>query len=81
MIAFHKNISLKQLTGTNTIRNNQNFSHLHKQLQVNVPHATPVDCLAANKFSKQQDLQALKPERPLQFFTKSLAIVTMSSIY
>ena len=27
MIAFHKNTSLKQLRRTNTIRNNQNFSH------------------------------------------------------
>ena len=70
----------RKLTLTNT-RKNQNFSHLHKQLQVNVPHVTPVDCFAANKFSKQQHLQALKPERPLQFFTKSLAIVTMSFTY
>ena len=29
---------------------------------------------AANKFSKQERLQSLKPERPLQIFTKSLAI-------
>ena len=36
---------------------------------------------AANKFTKQQHLQAIKPERSLQFFTKSLAIVTMSSTY
>ena len=41
----------------------------------------PLDRFAANKFSKQQHLQAHKPERPLQFFTKSLATVTMSSTY
>ena len=78
MIAFRKKTSLKQLLGTNTIRNKQKFSHLCKQPpQVNVPHVTPVDHFAANKFIKQLHLQALKPERPLQFFTKSLAIVTM----
>ena len=77
MIAFHKSKNLKQLIGTNTIRNNQK-QHLQKQQpQVNVPHVTPVDRFAANKFSKQQYLQALKPERLLQFFTKSLAIVSM----
>ena len=71
MIAFRKNTSLKQLIGTNTIRNNQHFSNLRKQQpQVNVPHVTPVDHFAASKFSKQQHLQALKPERLLQFFTK-----------
>ena len=75
MIFFRKNTNLKQLVGTNTL-------YLQKQQpQVNVPHVTPVDCFAGNKFSKQQHLQALKPERPLQFFTKSLAIVTMSPTY
>ena len=60
----------------------KNFSHLHKQQpKVNIPHVTPVDRFAVNKFSKQQHLQALKPGRPLQFFIKSLAIVTMSSAY
>ena len=34
---------------------------------INAPHVTPTDRFAANKFSKQQHLQALKPERPLQF--------------
>ena len=78
MIAFRKNASLKQLIGTNTIETTKHFSHRRKQpRQVNVPHVTPVDHFAANKFSKQQYLQALKPERPLQFFIKSLAIVTM----
>ena len=48
---------------------------------INAPHVTPTDRFAANKFSKQQHLQALKPERPLQFSTKSLATVTMSSTY
>ena len=58
------------------------FSHLHKQQpQINVSNITPVDHFTAKKFSKQQHLQALKLERPLQFFTKSLAIVTMSSTY
>ena len=72
MIAFRKNKNLKQLIGTNTIRNNQK-----QQLQVSVSHVTPVDRFAVSKFSKQQHLQALKPGRPLQFFTKSLAIVSM----
>ena len=36
---------------------------------------------AVNKFSKQQHLQALKPERLLKFFTKSLAIVAILSTY
>ena len=59
-----------------------NFSHPHKQQpQVNVPHVTSVNRIVACKFSKQQHLQALKPERPLQFFTKSLAIVIVSSTY
>ena len=81
MIAFRKNKNLKQLIGTNTIRNNQK-QHLQKQqLQVSVSHVTPVDRFAVSKFSKQQHLQALKPGRPLQFFIKSLAIVTMSSAY
>ena len=64
-------------------RNNQKISHTYtnKQPQVNVPHVTPVDRFAASKFTEQQHLQALKPERPLQFFTKSLAIVTMSFTY
>ena len=70
MIAFRKNTSLKQLIGTNTIKRTKNFSHLHKQQpQVNVIRVKPVDHFAANKFSKQQHLHALK----------SLAIVTMSS--
>ena len=77
--AFHKNASLKQLIGTNTIGNNSKF--FKQPPLVNVPNATPIDHLAANKFSKQQHLQALKAERPLQFFTKSLAIVTMWSTY
>ena len=73
MTAFRKNTNLIQIIVTNTIRNNQNFSHLHKQQpQVNVPHVTPVHL-------QQQHLQALKPERP--FFTKSFAIVTVSSTY
>ena len=38
MIAFCKNTNLKQLIGTNTKRNNQNFSHIHKQQpQINLP--------------------------------------------
>ena len=80
MTAFHKNTSLKQLIGTNTIRSNQNFvtPTETKTTQVNVPHVTTVDRYAANKFSKQQHLQALKP---LQFFTKPLAIITVSSTY
>ena len=48
---------------------------------MNVPYVTPVDHFTANKFSKQQHLQELKPERPLQLFTKTLATVTMSSTY
>ena len=57
MISFRKNTRLKQLIGTNTIRNTKNVSHLHKQQpQVNVPHVTPVDHFAANKFLKQQHL-------------------------
>ena len=52
-----------------------------QQPQVNVPHVTLVDHFRVSKFSKQQHLQALKLERPVQFFTKSLAIVSMSSTY
>ena len=82
MIAFRKNTSLKQRIGTNAIRNNQKFlTPTQQQSQFNVPHVTPVDHFAANNFSKQQHLQALKPKTPLQFFTKSLAIVTISSTY
>ena len=81
-IAFRENTSLKQLLGRNNKETTKNLSHLHKkQPQVNVPHVTPTDRFAANKFSKQKHLQALKPERPLQSFTKSLSIVTMSSTY
>ena len=76
MIAFHKNTSLKQLIGTNRITNNQKFIYTN-----NVPHVILVDCFAANKFSKQQHLQALKPDRPLQFSTKSPAIAIISSTY
>ena len=79
MMAFRENTSLKQLIGTNTIRNSQIFLTPTKtKTAVNVPHVTPVDRSTANKFSKQH-LQALKPERP--FFTKSLVIVTMPSTY
>ena len=75
-------IYLPHLLPSEVQETTKNVSHLHKQqLQVNVPHVTPVDHFAANKFSNQQHLQALKPGRPLQFFTKSLAIVTMSSTY
>ena len=60
----------------------KNVSHLQKQQpQVNVPRVTPVDRFAANKFLKQQHLQALKRERPLPFLIKSLPIVTMPSTY
>ena len=72
MITFRK-----KLIGTT-----KNFLHLQKQQpQVNVPHVTLVNRFVPNMFTKQQHLQALKPERPLQFFPKSLAIVTMSSTY
>ena len=82
MIAFRKNTILKQLRNKHTKKTTKNFSHLHKQQpQVNVPHVKPVDHFTTNKFSKQQHLQVPKPERPLQFFTKSLAIVTMLSTY
>ena len=65
MIAFRKNTSLKQLIGTNTIKNNQKFlTPTQAKPQVNVPHVTPVDRFAANKFSNKQHLQVLKPERP-----------------
>ena len=60
----------------------KNFSHLHKQeSQVNVPNVTPVDHFATNKFSKQELVQIVKPERSPQFSTKSLAMVTMSFAY
>ena len=82
MLAFCKNACLKQLIGTNTIRNNQ-------KLTAPTQTATTGQCipcytrrsLYANKFSKQQDLEASKLERPLQNFTKSLAIAVMSSTY
>ena len=78
MIAFCKNTSLEQFIRTNTIRNNKTFLRpTQATTQVYVPYVTPVNHFAANKFSKQQHLQGLKSERPLQFFTKSLAIVTM----
>ena len=78
MIVFCKNTSLEQFIRANTIRNNKKFlKPTQTTTQVYVPHVTPVNRFAANKFSKQQHLQGLKSERPLQFFTKSLAIVTM----
>ena len=78
MKTFRENTSLKQLIETNTIGNNSKFlTPTQAPPQVNVPNVTPIDHLAANKFSKQQRLQALKAERPLQFFTRSLAIETM----
>ena len=82
MMAFRKNTSLKQFLGTNIIKEAKNFLLLNKQQpQVNVPNFTPVDHFAANKFSKQQHLQALKPGRRLQFLTKTLAKVTLSCTY
>ena len=59
----------------------KNFSQPHKKTKVNRLHVTPVNQFCANKFSKQQQQhsQALKPDRLLYFFTKSLAIVTMLS--
>ena len=78
MIAFCKNTSLKQLIGTNTIRNNEIFpTPTQTTTARQCTHVTPVNRFAINKFSKQQHLQALKPEKRLQFFTKSLVIVTM----
>ena len=78
MIVSCKNTSLEQFIRTNTIRNNKKFlKPTQTTTQVYVPHGTPVNRFAANKFSKQQHLQGPKSERPLQFFTKSLAIVTM----
>ena len=73
MGAFHKNTSLSKLTGTNTIKNNQKIFKptKKKQPQVNVPHVTPIDHFAASKFSKQQYLQAPKPERDLYNFSPS----------
>ena len=66
-----------------TYRNKQNNKQpkIYQTYTNNVPHAILVDCFAASKFSKQEHLQALKPDRPLQFFTKSPAIVIMSSTY
>ena len=60
----------------------KNFSHLHKQeSQVNVLNVTPVDHFATSKFSKQELVQIVKPERSPQFSTKSIAMVTMSFAY
>ena len=66
MIAFHKITSLKQLTGTNAIRNNQKV--LTAIQTTTTGPCTPFytsQCFAANKSSKQQYLQALKPEKSL----------------
>ena len=82
MIAFRKTTSLRESIGTNTKRNNQKF--LAPNQTTTAGQCTPcytIDCFAANTFSKQQHLQAPKPDRPLQSFTKSLTTVTMSSTY
>ena len=78
MKTFCKNTSLKQLIGTNTIGNNSKFlTSTQAPTTSQCTNVTSIDHLAARKFSKQQYLQALKAERPLQFFTRSLGIVTM----
>ena len=79
MLTFSKSTRSKLFTGSNTVKNPKNFSHLQKQQpQVNTLH---VHHFVANRFSKQQDLQAPKPEKPLRLFTKSIVIVTMLSSY
>ena len=61
------------------MKNNQKF--LTPTQTTTTDQYSPVEHFAVNNFSKQQHLQAPKPERPLHFFTKSLATVTMSSTY
>ena len=75
MIAFRKNLSLKQLIWTNTIRNNQKFLTPIQQSQANVPHVTPVDRFAANKFSKTTTATSTQTRETFTIFTYLLECI------
>ena len=81
MIAFQKKAGLKQLIETNTIKSNQNFLTPTQKTIIDQysPYYTSRS-LCCQQFLKTTTFTST-PERPLQFFTKSLAIVTMSSTY
>ena len=82
MIAFRKNAGLKQFIGTNTIRNNQKF--LTTTQSTTAGQCTP--CYTSPSFCFQQVLKtttftSTQTRDTFAIFTKSLAIVTMSSAY
>ena len=81
MIAFPKNTSVKKLIGTNTIRKNKKFITPTQTKTTDQCIARYTSRSLCCKLSKHSHLQALKPVKPLQSFTKSLAIVTVSSTY
>ena len=79
MIAFRKSTSSKQIIATNT-RSKQKF--LTPTQTTTTGQSTPCynsRSLYWQQVLKKEHLKALKQERSFQFFTESLAVVTMSS--
>ena len=75
MIAFHKNTSLKQLIGINTIRNNQKvFTPTQTTTRGQCTHVTPVN-------HKTTTFTSTHTRESFTIFHKSLAIVAISSTY